>query len=122
MSYTAGWNAPGYLPDAEPVVFRSTRDAWEYLTEEAERCTQDFNNDDELQADVELAHRQVAAMNPNATGTVIAGERYPLAYFVTEAEPEDHRGISGYGYCVTCGLKPGNTRFVSGRCDGEPTL
>jgi hypothetical protein len=34
---------------------------------------------------------------------------------------QDHRGIGGFGYCVVCGLKPGNARFVPGECDGRWT-
>ena len=30
-----------------------------------------------------------------------------------------HRGISGFGYCVVCGLKPGNTRFNPSDCAGR---
>lgn len=30
-----------------------------------------------------------------------------------------HRGLSGFGYCVICGLKPGNARFIIDNCPGD---
>lgn len=32
---------------------------------------------------------------------------------------KDHKGIGGFGYCVICGLKPGNAAFIPGKCKGD---
>jgi len=30
----------------------------------------------------------------------------------------EHRGVGGYGYCVVCGMKSGNTRYGYDDCQG----
>ena len=37
MTYIAGWNTPGYLPDADPVAFDDRQDAEDYVIEEVNR-------------------------------------------------------------------------------------
>lgn len=37
MKWVAGWNMPGYLPEAEPVEFDSKKEAIEFLIDELTR-------------------------------------------------------------------------------------
>ena len=37
MTYSVGWNMPGYLPDIDPVIFAKIDEARLYLSAELER-------------------------------------------------------------------------------------
>lgn len=49
--YLAGWNFPGYLPDAEPVEFDDAGDALEYIKEEIRNLDPDIYPDAEAWAE-----------------------------------------------------------------------
>lgn len=52
MSYIAGYNQPGYLPDSEPIVFETLEDAVSFLVEELMSLADYYaEGDDEETAD-----------------------------------------------------------------------
>ena len=55
MSWVAGWNMPGYLPECEPVSFDTWREAHAYIVEELERAWDYSGTDDDyLEAHTEM--------------------------------------------------------------------
>lgn len=79
--YTAGWNAPGYLPDSDPGEFDTFDDAKRYIIEELKRQEDEAGEDDE-----ELAE-DFAALAEDVN---------------LESEPFSVMGPDGYAYWVAC--------------------
>ena len=46
--YSAGWNMPGYLPDAEPQIFLDADDALEHIKDAAKDSIEDYIDADDL--------------------------------------------------------------------------
>jgi hypothetical protein len=76
--FVAGWNMPGYLPDAEPMEFDDSDDAMGYILEEMRRDAEE--NAPEAEVDALLA--QIDTFEADAKGEFGAGF-LAYHYFVT---------------------------------------
>jgi hypothetical protein len=50
MTYTAGWNQPGYLPESDPEAFETLDDAAAYLVDTLARFLDEDDAPEDMQA------------------------------------------------------------------------
>lgn len=74
--FVAGWNMPGYLPDAEPVEFDDSEEAMDYIREEMRRDAE------ENASEVGVLLAQIDTFEADAKGEFGAGFLV-YHYFVT---------------------------------------
>ena len=79
MPWTAGWNMPGYLPEADPATFDTWHEAHAYIVGEVDRAW-DEAEDEGTFLD---AHTSLHVVTTDQPYTVIAGD---YAYWVVAAE------------------------------------
>lgn len=80
MTWIAGWNMPGYMPEAEPAEFDTWREAHGFIVGEVERAWDDGTDVDYLPA-----HTALHVATEDQPYAIDAGDGY--VYWVEPAEP-----------------------------------
>ncbi len=105
MPYVGTVNMAGYLPEGEPAVFDSPREAWRYLADIRERDEDDTPGDDYTWTCITLREladgRRADGMDPDAPGIVHGASIDPgphdlgWMFSVSEVSDADAREIAG---------------------------
>ncbi|UTC29815.1 hypothetical protein BAJUN_01850 [Bajunvirus bajun] len=95
MAYLVGFNAPGYLPDSEPVVCASFEDAFFTLCADLVATRNDLYPDDDANADSLLDDATCAASAESVKREPFSVQAFGLAHWIEPAEAERPQGKPG---------------------------
>jgi len=76
MTYVAGWNMPGYLPETDPVEFDTFTDAIDYLKWSLIRW--DLDDSESYYSAISWLDRERKTLNPGPCGLVLTDENVSL--------------------------------------------
>lgn len=95
MAYTVGVNAPGYLPEAEPVTCASYADAFFQLCADLVQTREALFADDDESADARLDDATQAASDASKSGKPFAVQAFGLCHWIAEGDAEAPQGKPG---------------------------
>lgn len=97
MTYTAGWNIPGCLPEVEPETFDTFNEAVAYLAETVDRFwDEDYLVEDDDRDDVDATWLDIHTALHNLPVAHDVGTQHEfseqaggLAFWITPTEPNE---------------------------------
>lgn len=86
MKYVATMNQAGYLPEIDPLVFDTPRQAWGYLREEHDYHADNGHED---------ISSQFLALDYDRVGTIFSPSRFAYSVDIAETHHEERRTRNG---------------------------
>lgn len=95
MAYTVGVNAPGYLPDAEPVTCPDYESAFFQLCADLVATREALHGDDDAEADAKLDAATCAASAASKDRAPFMVQAFGLAHWIAPADAPAPEGKPG---------------------------